>query len=589
MPNVSPRGVFVRATPGTNAPMSDGWVYDGATYRPVERVYGWNGSAWVVLWAAGAASPTGVTVTWATSQVTVSWALPSPEVADSYAIRRPDGSLAGSVGAGIAAFVDVNPLPLNGAYTVHGVLAGVEAAGASSPVLDLRLPPTGLAATVNNAGTAAATVTLGWGFTAGRQPDQWTVRRNGAVVASLAGASTTWTDAGPLLGEVATYSVTPVLSTVESSSAGSVVVSVPAAPPTGVTLTAMNPPIATLRLAWVSPAGSRTGFEVERNSGAGWVAHTNTHTLSSDWSTSVAGWMRVRTTSAGGVSAWVQAGPVTPITDVTPPGEASVLSFVPEATYGRMVLRANLPGDSDLSAYRVVSSWDAGVSNETIVSDWSACSPGQYIAVVTAYGSGGQTAWARVDVRDAVGNVRVGAWVSYVLAASPIQISAIDSGTSRNGVWRNDASVDADDIQTGGTSVGQNIGCMFFGSQIPALVGWRTVTGMLLYLERRDHNGNSSGISPLWWTHSLPSKAGTPALADQGVDEASRLSAPMVRYGGASTWWLPAAFVAALKAGSATGLAAYRPGGSGSPDQFYMGIWQPGVNSSCVLEIHHLG
>ena len=110
--NLSPRGLFLRPTPGSFAVVDGVWLDpDGLGFHDAEIVFAWNGTEWAVVWAAEAADVSSVTLTWATSQVTVSWVLPSPEIADSYNVYRPDGSLVTNVSAGSTSVIDSDPLP----------------------------------------------------------------------------------------------------------------------------------------------------------------------------------------------------------------------------------------------------------------------------------------------------------------------------------------------------------------------------------------------------------------------------------------------------------------------------------------------
>lgn len=318
MPNVPPMGVFgvgpgaaaapteavdaVATLPGETAPRNVLEIWATAPGSTVPKLV-WSRTPGVP------ASP--LTQAYSAGAVTVTWVAPTITKQDGYDIKRPDGTLAGSAAQGATSFVDSAPRPLNGAYTVTAKLGGLSGTPTATPTLNLAASAASVTAVWN--GTSA--VNVGWAHPAYGAPHNYGVYRNGVLLATLAGTSTSWVDAGPPRGTQPTYVVVPVLSGVNGGNAGSATVSVPAAAPTSVGLS--SPSVDTLRLVWAAPAGTVTGYEVQRyvSSTGPWTAWATygTGVFSSDWGTAVSGYMRVRALSAGGASAWVQAGPVSPI------------------------------------------------------------------------------------------------------------------------------------------------------------------------------------------------------------------------------------------------------------------------------------
>lgn len=596
--NLSPRGLFLRPTPGSSAVIDGVWIDpDGLGFHDAEIVFAWNGTEWAVVWAAEAADVSSVTATWATSQMTVAWVIPTPEIADSYRVYRPDGSLVASVSAGSTSVIDSDPLPLNGAYEVVAVLGGVESAGASSAAIDLLLPPDSLTHSIANDGTMSAQVTLSWAFTGGRQPDQWKLYRGASLVATVTGSTTTWVDTAPNVGAVTTYTIEPWLSGVASASVGTEVVSIAPCVPSAVTLTAPNPPINTLRLAWAAPAGGAvTSYEVEKSTGGAYSAHatvTPPAALTTDWTTAVSGSMRVRTVAPGGNSSWVTVGPVVPVTDVTPPGAGTMSVWQPASSYGRMTATYVAPSDSDLATIELQYRKNGG--SWTTFHGPVAATPGQvFSAVYAATGVAGDVFDVRSKTTDVTGNVATSGTLStYTLVASPTYIAATDStwwqaggtGWNSSGTYRPAQGHNSDPTHW-------NVGIWVYGTTpYDSLYnsGRRTIVSGRVYFARSTW-GSSSWLNPHCQLHDYTTRptAGTPVLyeTEQTLDGAMRSE---TAGGGQNLAWsnLPSGWAAMLVAGTHRGIASVCA--AGSPWFNYQAV-HGGENPDCgKLEIHHLG
>jgi Fibronectin type III domain len=152
----------------------------------------------------------------------------------------------------------------------------------------------------------------------------------------------------------------------------------PANVPASVTLVATNPPLSNLRLSWAAPAGAVTGYEVQTSPNNSTWSASSDDTTPSDWATTAAGYMRVRSLSAGGASGWVTKGPVTPVNDVTDPPAATITSWKPESSYGRMVVRGNWANNADVAFGEMW--WKVGSGAYTKVWGKSAVTPGAAFA-----------------------------------------------------------------------------------------------------------------------------------------------------------------------------------------------------------------
>jgi hypothetical protein len=608
MPNLSPRGLW--GTPaGSSVPLaaSQVWATLPGSTTPQEAVEVWCGAADgtpVLVFATAPGTPTGVAAAYSSTDgtVTVSWT--TPAAADSFVVKRADGSTVGTVGASNSQIVDTAPRALTGTYTVTALLAGMTGTPAASNSLALGSAPQDVTATLDG-----STVVVGWLHpTYGQPATSYRVERNGSTVATLSRTLTTWTDTNPPVGTVTTYAIVPVFGSTTGTS-DSDTESVPAAVPTSVSLVASGSN--NLRLSWAHPSGSRTGYEVERYVSS-WAAHATlgSSSTSSDWSTTVAGSMRVRTLSAGGASAWVQVGPVTP-NDTTPPGAATLTSWKPESSFGRLVVRATMPSDSDLASYRVKIRKDSGT--EYVALDWTATTPGASIAVNPVTGSAWHSYRVKVETRDASGNVTASSTLTYDVVASPIEIPnewpyqstwKRPLGDEENGYWRDDWQRSSQEMATGGLVYsGENIGCWFYGTEIASQLAGKTLTSITVEYARQNEYGLWSAVQPLFWLHDLedPYADVEPSLYDGGVSQSARLGSGVNRYGTtAAVWSLPAAWLPILQAGSWKGIAMYRSGigsdiGDGS-DAYYMHLANGGYNwegnptvQHGLLKAYHLG
>lgn len=569
MPNIPPRGLYGRDNATWKNPVAI-FARDAGVWKPAVAVYAMQAGAWQLIWAASATPPASATITYTTGQVNVSWVASTPAVADAYNIYRSDNSLAGTVAAPATTFVDPSPRPLSGAYKVFGVLGGAESpTAATSNSLDLRLQAATFTATL-----VGSTVKLDWTASAVGSPDSWNVYRTSGtpVLLSSGSTATTFTDPNPPAGVVSDYAVIPVLTSIEGLTK-TVSIGVPANVPLSVALAAFG--ISNLRLTWSAPSGTVTGYEVETSTnGSSWSASA-VDASPTDWATTTAtGYMRVRSLSAGGNSAWVVAGPVAAINDVTPPANPTITSWKPESSYGRMVVRFTAPADTDLNSYKVQVKVGAG--SFTDVGGWTAATPNTAYSVVVGTYAVDQVVQVKVLCRDNLLNTNTGSTATYTLVATPFWVdpSGDLSGTYRNAGWRNDSTRATTEIATGWTSSGHNIGCYFYGTAIATAIGTKTIISARITYWRENEGGLGAAVVPLFWTHALTGRTAAPSPNAHGVAEASRLGEGVCRVSStcqtSGEFSLPSAFIDALKAGTAKGLCMYRGYvGSGDPDNYY--------------------
>lgn len=503
MPSVTPRRVTIADPTGTRREVSPYINVTGSAWVGVQRVWVWDPNAgasgsWQVAWANGAtANPTSVTIAYATgpTRVTVSWTLPSPRTADSYNVYRPDGSFVGTAGATATSLVDQDPRPLNGAYTVKAVLGGGEVAvGANSNTLNLNLAPATFTGTwdavnqrVNFGGTANA---LG-------APDSWNFYRatpDGSFVGSAPPAPGPQ-GYDPLPGGIhrgyqIQYLCRAVLSGIEAAAGTTVTVNVPPLPSQPQTLGTINNSGGVRFTYWGPPAGTATDYRIQTWQNGVWTDRgysptTNGQTAGLfDWTANNTGspavYARVATRSPGGESDWAQIGYINAVFDTTAPGDVVWHSFVPEASYGRMVMRAACPADSDL-AYAQIERYTPGVDGGWTVLWASAVSPGQELALDVGTFAPGQTINCRVYLRDSAGNARYSSERAYTLTASPFTVVANDTDYWVGGSYN--PAGDARPRQGPGV-----VGLWYYGNTIPTVLAAYSVYRVECVMVQRTGN-----------------------------------------------------------------------------------------------------
>ena len=607
MPNVAPRGLFARNAATWKPPLN---VYArvAGVWKPANFVWARQAGTWQLIWGRAPVEPATVAASWmAPAMVRITWTAPAINTNTHWIVRRSDGSIVVIVPVETVIVDDTRPLLANGvttnstvgAYTVEGSDGSTSSARKSTNTVTFNFTPATQSTSASYPNATTSAVTLNWtpNATYGR-PQGWMAYLDGTgfMGAVVPGTDTTITFTGRPRGVVEQWRIVPMSQNpdgawVQAGNSTPIPTSFKAVDPLSVALAAVG--ISNLRLTWANPSGSRTGYEIQRYVSS-WAAHTTTTNTVTDWPTTVAGYMRVRTLSAGGPSDWVQAGPVTPVNDTTGPVASIITSFVPEASYGRMVVRGTWPSSPDVVTGQIFA-WTG-----TWVSVWgpSAVSPGSGLTLNTLTGSAG---FQSVLVRtwDATGNQGTDAQANYTLVASPVVVdpSGDLSGTYRGSGWRNDSTRSLTEIATGWTSGGTNIGCWFYGNTIAPAIAGRTITSASIEYWRENEGGLSSGVQPLFWTHTLPGRTAAPVFSGEAVDEASRLGSAVARTGTTGGYLaLPTAFIAALKAGSALGLGVFRPyQGSGDPDNYYELLSIGGVVGGSPqyvngrLKFHHLG
>lgn len=589
MPNVAPRAVWIRDLSGTRRqPVMFHLLDATAVQRTAVRVWEWDptlnagAGGWAVAWAAVASPPTSVTISYTSSptQVNVSWVHPSPRAADQWRIYRPDGTVAGTVSYAATTFTDSDPKPLNGAYTVKGVLAGVEGPATTSNTLDLRLQAATLTATWNASnqrvefgGTANA---VGYG-------DSWNYYRgdNSYVGSNVAAAPTGWDTigTGSLRGSQQTYKVRAVLSGVESAlERSSSTVNIPPNVSQPQSLAVLNYSLGMRFGFWGPSAGSVTNYEVETWQNGVWTNRGVGHTSGQyDWTAADTSpvYARVRTIAPGGVSDWAQIGPATPINDTTPPAAPTLHSFKPEASYGRLVARVTTSGDTTgMCLQRSINSggwenvWCSGVSG------------GQYVAVDMGTFGAGTNVQLRAAVHDALGN-----WGYYVLASWTLRTSPIVLLADGTNNWTYPGYNAADKRPKQGYLVDPNtysIGMWYYNTNIELETAGYDVWGAVMAIRRVNDDGVGGSREVYMRCHNETTDPGTLSpVVPPVLSEASFYFGTFVN-GQTIEQWLPESFLNALRTGVHRGLAIY-----GGPFAIFDSKDENALSG--VLSFHHLG
>jgi hypothetical protein len=245
-----------------------------------------------------------------------------------------------------------------------------------------------------------------------------------------------------------------------------------------------------LRLTWGAPSGSVASYEAQVDDGGWTSAGDNTSPVVYTWSPgSGSRSMRVRSVGYGGAtSAWVTVS-ATPLWDATAPSNASISSFEPKASYGRMALNFTVTSDTYEFAVDVenvsTGSWVRTFGTQV------------FERIVGTFGSG-TTVRARVRVRDEFGNARTGSWVSYTLQASPTTVNATATGHWRGGTYRYDSGNPGRVYQGYFSSpANEYTGMFWYGTaiaaacdQIGTFAGKLTVTAMSVRLYREGGGNN---------------------------------------------------------------------------------------------------
>lgn len=353
MPNASPRGLYGRNVSAWKAPVNV-WARVGGVWKPAVNVWASTGtgpfarvgsarvgtarvgSPWRIIWGNTVNGPAIVAAAYVPvgTKVTVSWTAPVPNTAETWTVRRFDGSVVLSgIPVSWLTIDDDSPQFGTGAYTVEGVSGGVVSAVSTSNTITIDLQP----ATAGAALSGANSATVSWSPNAAQGvPDQWRVWNVtlGAWATGLvSGAATTATAASLTPGSTATFAVYPILNSaagiaLQGSPLTTPVVSVPAADLGTVNLAAVPSFGYGLRLSWRPSPGGTTGYEVQvygPSTGNVWtpvdaagvypIYESETDTWFWDWvptGTQPEHYMRVRALSVGGPSAWTQRGPFLP-------------------------------------------------------------------------------------------------------------------------------------------------------------------------------------------------------------------------------------------------------------------------------------
>lgn len=445
------------------------------------------------------------------TNVTVTWTA-APGAA-SYNVFNVNGSFVGNTAS--LTFTDTNPAasqftPARG-YIVTPVMAnGMTGQPIESNVLTLAGAPTSLTA---SAPTSGDNVALAWSVASVGVHDQIQVVRGGSSLVFLAAGSTSYTDTNAREGTVESYQVRALISGNPGPYSNTATSSIPANVPTVVTAAA-TATLGQLSLTWGNPAGSYTGYQVQRDDG-GWAD------VGDNVSPSLYTWaagsgtrsMRVRTLSAGGASAYVTVS-ATPTWDNTPPAVPTITSWEPEASYGRMVLRFTT-SSSDNYQYRT----QILTNGFPTFGAWTSVGNSESVSYVAGTFAEGQIMTGLVEVRDQYYNTSTPVGGDYTLKPAVQNIFANSSGNFRQGSW-NAYTGDSRPYQ-GYFSNPSFIytGCYFFATNaiynaIQAtsyLGGTVTVTGMTALVARATGIGNS--VQTVYMgTSATASASGTPTV-----------------------------------------------------------------------------
>lgn len=611
MPNLAGKGIWGVKSDGSYCVPSSIWgVKSDGTYCDAAYAWGVDASGnYVLIWGKAPAAPATAVAAWVNPHsVKVTWTAPAINTNTHWVVKRSDGSIVATVPVGTLTVTDPTPL-LGSTATGNKTLAAYTVAGSDGTNLSTalatntvtwNLDPASIAVAVSYPNATTSTVTVSWtpNATYG-PPDHWkvySVDGGGFVSGELAGTATSFAVTAQPRGVTRSFRAVPFYlspsgAVAQAGNGTDAVASLKATTPVSLSLTATSSPLSNLRLTWASGGGTVTGYEVQTSTnGSTWAASAD-DTSPSDFATTVAGYMRVRATSAGGVSDWAQAGPVTPVNDTTPPPAPVITSFKPESSYGRMVVRFTTANVADFGAYRIDTNVNGGAYT---VGSWVTANPNVAVGVVTGTYSAGQTPGVRVYYRDDTGNVSAADTASYALVATPKIVDPTDSATWRVDEWRTDGVAGSTGVMHGRTSSGENIGCWFYGEAIQDFVSTHDVVSATLdYCRDGSSQGSGSAIQPQVWVHN---NATQPAGAPSRDTGASVLGSGVARSGttgGSAT--LTAAMIDKLAA-SGKGLCIYRSTSTTDPDNaasFYMRLYPFGTNSggkiSGRVTLNHLG
>jgi hypothetical protein len=536
-----------------------------------------------------AAAPGSVTATPSgTSTITVAVAWAASLGAVSYTVYRPDGSTVGTVAAPTVTLVDSAPTPGTAGYSVKAnALGGAQGPAGTSAALTIAQAPTLSSVTF----VSGQSVQVTWTAGSVGQRTGFGIYRNGVQIATVATGVLTYTDTAGLIGESTPYYVRALINAIPGGQSATANGNVPANVPTSVTATPTGL-IGQLQLSWGFPTGYWSGFEWQYLSDPGGVWTTPMDSMvppvSYTWAPGAGSRsLRVRSLSPGGSSAWVTVS-ATPAWDATPPANVTNTSWQPEASYGRMVIRFNTPND-DIAAFRIYYQIDSG--SPVLWTDWVGCSPNTAYAYNTVNGSAGQRMWSRVDVRDGFGNVRVGDWIYYDLATSPIPVLPSGVGHWRNGAYGQNSGDPNRPFQGYFTDPALTyIGMFWYGTALTdacnasaSLGGKKPITGMSLILNRIGGGNNVQDCCYVGSHDGINKPANGTVAAEPGVNYVDCIGT--LAYGGVGEFWTTAGAWTRIRDGIDRGFAMKAP--TGKP---YMTMARTDENVfQGAVNIHHLG
>lgn len=597
-------------------------------WRPATTVYGADATGtWRVIWADVVRAATAVTATWVQPhKVTISWTLPAVNVATQWIVRRSDNTEVGRVGPTVATITDLTPLVtpngVNGweypttsamTWTVAATDGTTESARATSNTLTVSVDPatvTPVASYPSQSTSSTANVTLSWTANATYgEPDLWWPwsDRDTFYGAALPGTQRSVVLTGIPRGYEYNFRAVPWVLYADG-------VKHQAGNWSSTTKTAILPNVpqpqywrasGVSRLEygfWGPDRGGSTDYELQTSlNGSSWTAFTTTTSGGPHYySTTVPAYMRVRTrspgsgSSTGAVSDWVVSGPASPVNDATGPAAPIIQSFQPEASFGRMVVRALAPADADQAyAWIYTRSWPAGGTAPGFSVSWEGPA-GPSASLVWPTGVYGPNTVTDVIIRgrDVNGNIGTDVYAAWTVAVPSQNFDPIDGGTGRgppdgaSSVWRTDATGNGQQLLMGNTTAGNNCAYFFYGDGLRAYCAQpgRTITSLSIEYCRLNDQGLSTCMQPGFWVHTHATKNGgipPPGIAGQGDTDlgpcVSRQSAigngQAVRYGLPIHW-------ASWFAQGYRGAAMYRnvpTNNVNDPAACYMKFYNPGA------------
>jgi hypothetical protein len=227
-----------------------------------------------------------------------------------------------------------------------------------------------------------------------------------------------------------------------------------------------------LKLTWSAPSAdsthsAATTYQVQTSTNnSSWTTvsgnKTSPYTHSFGSSGSGVRYMRVRATNTAGSSSYVSKSG-TPLWPLPTPAAPSVSKFVPETSYGRMVLTFKTSGANN-SQYRVAFKQGSG---SWAYGSWTNVGNNTTKAVhVGTSANATQTVYAFVDCKNSTGQSSRSATANYAVSISPIVHRAKAAGHTRNGMYDSVSSLANQPAQGYHSSSNEYSGLWYYGTNV---------------------------------------------------------------------------------------------------------------------------